>query len=86
MTISSDEYNCRLSAMAQQAADSCVAHEVRLNHIEENVRQMMNDIRTMRDILSQAQGSWRALVMIGGLCGSIGAVASWTVSHITTKP
>lgn len=77
-----DDSSTRIKTMAQQAAATCSAHEVRLDHIERDIKEMKDDIRAMREILSEARGSWRTLVMIGGACGTLGAVASWLVSHI----
>lgn len=80
-----DDSDRRIKTMAQQAAATCSAHEVRLDHIEANIKEMKDDIRAMREILSEARGSWRTLLMIGGACGSIGAAISWAVSNISIK-
>lgn len=80
-----DDSSTRIKTMAQQANASVAAHEARIDRIEDDIREMKNDIKSMCAILSEARGSWRTLVMIGGACGTLGAVASWVVSNITIK-
>jgi hypothetical protein len=71
--------------MLHQTAQSCAAHEVRIARLEDDLREIKADIKAMREILSEAKGSWRTLVLIGGACSTIGAVISWAVANVTLK-
>lgn len=56
--------------------------EARVDHLENMVRDMSDDIRAMRDILEQSKGGWRVMLFIGGAAASAGGAVSWLVSHI----
>lgn len=85
MSIKDEDTASHIKTLAQQAATTCSAHEVRLDHIERDIKEMKDDIKAMREILSEARGSWRTLVMIGGACGTLGAFASWIFSNVSIK-
>jgi hypothetical protein len=82
---SDDDSDRRIKTMTQQANERVAVHEVRLVRLEEDMAEIKADIKAMREILSEARGSWRTLVMIGGACGTIGAAVSWAVSHLSVK-
>jgi hypothetical protein len=41
--------------------------------LEITVSEMRQDLRTVRDTLTEAKGSWRTLVAVAGLSASLGA-------------
>ncbi len=36
-------------------------------------------------IMSEARGSWKTLLLMGGAAGSLGGLVTWIVSHIGSK-
>lgn len=48
-------------------------HDARLSAIEKDLQSMQLDLREIRDTLKEAKGGWRALMLVGGLAGGIGA-------------
>lgn len=81
-----DDSDNKIKTMAQQASTATACHELRLDRLEADMTEIKSDIKAMREILSEARGSWRTLVMIGGACGTVGAAISWAVSHLNIKP
>lgn len=53
-----------------------------VDHLTSKVDSMEINVQAMRDLMEQGRGGWRALVWLGGVAGSIGAVAAWAVAHI----
>ena len=43
---------------------------------EEEDRMMREDIRAIRETLSEARGGWKTLMLVGGVAGVMGAVAA----------
>lgn len=48
---------------------------VKIAMLEATVAHMGEDLRAIRDTLTQAQGSWRTLVAIAGFSAAVGAFA-----------
>ena len=48
--------------------------EARVNALESEMREIRDDVKQVLAILNQTRGSWKTLVIIGGISGSIGAV------------
>lgn len=51
-------------------------HDARLQAIEKDLQSMQLDLREIRDTLKEAKGGWRALMMVGGFAGAMGATLS----------
>jgi phage shock protein A len=75
-----------VKTLNQQADTKLAVHENRLDRLESDIAEMKDDVKAMRQILAQAQGGWRMLMVVGGACGSLGAAISWAFSHIQVKP
>ena len=46
---------------------------------------MAVQLKHMNDTLSEAKGGWRAMMYVGGAAGTVGAIISWIVQHMTFK-
>ena len=58
-------------------------------HMEAQVEQLTKDVHTlkvtmelMRDMMQQARGGWRTIMMLSGVAAAIGAFVAWVVTHI----
>jgi uncharacterized coiled-coil protein SlyX len=49
----------------------------------EHIAKAMDDVR---DTLTEARGGWRAVAMIGGIAGTLGAAVAWMVQHVKISP
>lgn len=47
----------------------------KITMLETTVSEMRQDLRTVRDTLTEAQGSWRTLVAVAGFSSALGALA-----------
>lgn len=56
--------------------------EQQVEQLQQDVHSLKENVQAMRDLMEQGKGSWRTLVWLGGLAGTIGAVVSWIVSHL----
>jgi chromosome segregation ATPase len=65
----------RLEASQDAMADDI--HELR-----EDVKEIKAQIADIHEILSQAKGGWRTLLMIGGLSSAVTVIVSKLVSFI----
>lgn len=48
--------------------------EVQVETLQKTLDGMCNDVRTIRDTLSQAKGGWKTLLLVAGAAGSVGAL------------
>jgi len=58
-------------------------------HLEARVEQLTSDVHSlkitvesMRDMMQQAQGGWRAIALVSGIAGTVGAAIAWAISHV----
>lgn len=46
----------------------------KVDHLEADVASMRKQVADMHDVLMQAKGSWRALVLVAGMAAALGAM------------
>jgi hypothetical protein len=56
--------------------------EQQVKQLTEDVHMLKENIQAMRDLMEQSKGGWRTLVWLGGVAGTIGAMASWIAAHV----
>lgn len=48
--------------------------EVEMQHFRETLGDIRRDTREVRDIMLNAKGGWKTLVVVGSIAGGIGAI------------
>ncbi len=52
-----------------------------MGNVKDDISEIKSDVKEMRDILHQVRGSWRTLVILGGISAAVGALfaklAAW---------
>jgi len=76
MTLS--EQGERLSALEERVAN--VKDDV--TDLKKDIASVHKDVAEIKDILTQAKGGWRVLIVIGGLAGSITTAILWLIGKI----
>lgn len=55
-----------------------------VENVKEDVAEIKSDVKEMRDILNEVRGSWKTLVILGGISAAVGALfaklAAWLPS------
>lgn len=54
--------------------------------LEVTVSEMRSDLRTVRDTLTEAKGSWRTLVAVAGMSAAVGAFVVKLFPFLQTLP
>ena len=52
--------------------------------LKKELAELKSDISDIKSILSEARGGWKALAIVGGISGTIGAIAAKFVSWAGT--
>ena len=68
----------RLSALEERVAN--VKDDVA--DLKKDVASVRKDVMEIKDILTQAKGGWRVLIVIGGLAGSMTTAVLWLIGKI----
>jgi hypothetical protein len=58
--------------------------EERLARVEERMKdigEMRRDIRDIRDMLAQAKGGWKTMLMIAGLVSALASAMTWLLAR-----
>jgi len=76
MTLS--EQGERLSALEERVSN--VKDDV--TDLKKDIASVHKDVAEIKDILTQAKGGWRVLIVIGGLAGSITTAILWLIGKI----
>lgn len=53
-----------------------------VEYLTSKVDSMEINVQAMRDLMEQSRGGWRTLVWLSGVAGSVGAIASWVITHV----
>ena len=57
-----------------------------LDRLATTLEHLAKSMDAVRDTLTEARGGWRAVAMISGIAGTLGAAISWTVQHVKISP
>lgn len=60
--------------------------EARMDNVETDIGEMKKDVRAIRDVIVQAKGSWRTLVILAGLSAAAGAFATKLLAWLAMLP
>lgn len=59
--------------------------EAKVEHLETTVKAMDEKLDLLTAYMSEARGSWRTLLAIGGLASACGAAVAWVIGFIFHK-
>ena len=60
--------------------------QAEVRNVKEDVTEMKSDLRDIRDILAQAKGGWKTLVLVAGIAGVMGAAATKLMAFAAWLP
>ncbi len=75
-----------MSADLQQLAQQLGEVKGRLRAAEEALREQGQDIKAILQTLNQARGGWRTLLLVAGISGACGALATKVSTIIGVLP
>lgn len=55
----------------------------KVEQLTADMRRVNDQLTNITQILSQADGGWRALVYVGGAAATLTAGVSWALSHVS---
>ena len=56
--------------------------EAEVAQLVKAVATLQADVATMREMMQQARGGWRAIAFVGGISSTITAGVLWVISHV----
>lgn len=60
--------------------------EAHVAQLRDDVRRLQETVNSMATMMEQARGGWKAIALIGGISGAIGACIAWVVQHVKIGP
>ena len=58
----------------------------KINRLESDVSEMKDDVRAIKETMSEARGGWKAIALVSGISGTIGALIAKFAPFIFTLP
>lgn len=56
--------------------------EAQVEQLTKDVHALTQTMNKMNDFMQQSKGGWKAIALLGGIAGTIGAAISWIVTHV----
>jgi enoyl-[acyl-carrier-protein] reductase (NADH) len=56
--------------------------EAEVAQLVKSVATLQNDVATMREMMQQARGGWKAIALIGGISSTITGGLIWVAGHV----
>lgn len=66
--------------MAERLEVSVGKLEVQVDRLEQDMSEMKSDVKAIRATLDETKGSWKMLLMVGGLAAAIGGFVTKVLS------
>ena len=60
--------------------------EAKIDRLEEDVQRLYRDQQRVLTILNRAEGGWKAMVIVGGFAGAVGAAATKIITMFVGSP
>jgi negative regulator of sigma E activity len=60
--------------------------EAHVAQLRDDVKRLQDTVNEMSLMMQQARGGWRAIAMMSGIAGAIGAAITWGVQHLKFAP
>ena len=57
-----------------------------VDYLKKNIDEMRTDVRDIKEVLSQARGGWKTLMLVAGISSTIGALTVKLVPWIGVLP
>lgn len=61
------------------------ALEQKVAQLTADVHALKETVESMRDMMQQAQGGWKTLMMVGGAAAAFATGVSWILQHVSLK-
>jgi hypothetical protein len=59
--------------------------EGKVDMLEIDVREMKGDLKAVREILSEAKGGWRTMILLGSMIATLSSVVTWAITTFWKK-
>jgi len=56
--------------------------EAQVEQLTADVHTLKLTVETMRDMMQQAQGGWKTIMLLAGIASTVGALVAWFAAHI----
>ena len=56
--------------------------ENQVEQLAKDVHDLKLTVEAMSTMMQQAQGGWKAIMLVGGIAGALGAVVAWIATHV----
>jgi GTP1/Obg family GTP-binding protein len=56
--------------------------EAQVEQLTKDVHVLKETVEVMRDMMQQAQGGWKTIMIIGGVASTVGGAVSWVLGHV----
>lgn len=71
--------------MNVEISHNVVRHEVELEYIQKELRELRQEVKQISSILNEAKGSWKALIGVGSLASALTVAGAkmlgWLAPH-----
>lgn len=68
--------------LEERVAQLTITVKEHIENVQAAHRALANSIRELQDVMTEAKGGWRTVLMLGGIASAIGGAISWFISHI----
>lgn len=59
-----------------------VAQRRDLDRLASTLEQLAKSLDSVRDVMTEAKGGWRAIALIAGIAGTLGSGSTWVIQHV----
>lgn len=60
--------------------------EGRMNSVESDLQEMKKDVKEILEVMNQAKGGWKTLVIVGTVSGAVGAFLAKFLPFLNAMP
>lgn len=56
--------------------------EAQVSQLTNDVHALKQTVEAMKEMMTEARGGWKTILMLAGVAASVGAFITWIASHV----
>lgn len=71
--------------LEERVAQLTATVRAHIENVQATQQALSRDIHELQEMMSEAKGGWRTVMLLGGIAASIGSLISWLIANFKSQ-